>query len=196
MISNILIDALPDTVEVCGRAVPIRTDYRVGILFELLLDEPELSAKEKVLSALELWYEQPPQEADEAFRAAMHFYLCGREPREQQNDTKTKGIAPRIYSFQHDAEHIVAAFQSRYGIDLTSVDGLHWWRFRALFNGLDSSTEIMKIMGYRAVDLSAIKDTHERERLSRLKAIHALPSVLSNEDKAGQIGSLLAGGLG
>ena len=195
MNSNILIDALPDTVEVNGRALPIRTDYRVGILFELLLDDRALSARDKIIAALELWFYELPSETDEAFRGAMGFYLCGKTPKDQPNAAASKGIAPKIYSFQHDADLILAAFQSQYGIDLTSVENLHWWRFRALFNGLSGTTEIMKIMGYRAVDLSSVKDLHERERLSRLKAAYALPSPLNDEEQAGQIGCLLAGGL-
>lgn len=52
---NILIDTLPETVEVNGRAFSIRTDFRIGIMFELMVFDQNLSDDEKVENALELY---------------------------------------------------------------------------------------------------------------------------------------------
>ena len=51
---------------------------------------------------------------------------------------------------------------------------MHWYEFRALFKGLEESCEIVKIMGYRAADISKIKYKPERERIARLQEIYKI----------------------
>ncbi len=197
MSSNLLIDPLPETVTVGGVEYAVNTDFRAGILFELLITEDhELSPAEKIAAGLGIWYPQlPDADPQEAWNAAVEFYCCGQTPAERPKKALKKGFTSRTYSFEYDAEHICAAFQSEYGIDLTSAEDLHWWRFRALFRGLSSDTEIVRIMGYRAADLSDIKSKEERARITRLKNIYALPSILSDEEKAARAGALFAGGI-
>ena len=44
---NILIDRLPETVEIGDMEYPIRTDFRVSILFELLMQDDTVPDSEK-----------------------------------------------------------------------------------------------------------------------------------------------------
>ena len=60
---------------------------------------------------------------------------------------------------------------------------MHWWKFKAMFNGLKSDNKIVEIMGYRAIDLSKIKDKEEKKRYKELKRIYALPDMRSQEQK-------------
>jgi len=192
----LLIDPLPETVTIDGTEHPINTDFRAGILFELLITEDrELDPAEKIAAGLGIWYpEMTFGDLQAAWNAAVEFYCCGRTLPERQLASAQKGFSSRAYSYEHDAEYICAAFQSEYGIDLTDAE-MHWWRFRALFRGLGSDTELVKIMGYRTADLSVIKSKEERARITRLKNIYALPSALSEEEKAAAAGALFAGGI-
>ncbi len=198
MTHNLIIDALPETVDVSGRMLHVNTDFRAGILFELLITEDrQLSPAEKVAAGLGIWFTRLPVDVDSiaAWQAAVEFYCCGKTPQEESSTVRNKkGFTGRVYSYEHDADYICAAFQSEYGIDLTTAE-LHWWRFRALFRGLSSSTELVRIMGYRAADTSQIKSKEERARITRLKILYALPSALSDEEKAAAAGALFAGGI-
>ena len=51
---NILIDLVPESVEIDRTEYKIRTDFRVSILFEMMMQDEELSNEEKILKALEL----------------------------------------------------------------------------------------------------------------------------------------------
>ena len=46
---NLLIDKLPETVEIDGLQYPINTDFRISILFEQLLADASLTEQEKLL---------------------------------------------------------------------------------------------------------------------------------------------------
>ena len=60
---------------------------------------------------------------------------------------------------------------------------LHWWKFKALFQGLKEDNKIVQIMGYRGMDLSKIKDKEERKHYKRLKKLYALPDMRTEEQK-------------
>jgi len=178
-----------------GREFFIRSDFRISIMFELLIGDTELSQRQKLLHMLELYYETIPENADEAVEQVLNFYACGKQRKENSSGKKKKGITSPIYSFEHDDGMIFSAFYDQYGIDLNDIEYLHWWKFRAMFDALKEDNEIVKIMRYRATDLSTIKDKHERNRIAKLKAIHALPSNMTVEDKVSAAGAIFGGGL-
>ena len=60
---------------------------------------------------------------------------------------------------------------------------MHWWKFKALFDGLNENTEIVKIMGYRSVNLSQIKDSEKRNYYKKMKRLYAIPDMRSQEEK-------------
>ena len=85
---------------------------------------------------------------------------------------------------------------SQYKIDLYSIDYLHWWKYKALFKGLTEDNEIVKIMGYRSMDLSKIKDKEQKEHYKKLKKMYALPVKVSEteKEKFKEINSILSSG--
>ena len=199
---NILIDPLPVTVMVAGEEVSIATDFRTGILFEMLVQDGSIDKEQKAQTALELWYPKglptyTEQSVVEAVDQMLWFYLCGKstgdKPSAGKEKQQPKGIARRIYDFDVDAPLIYAAFLAQYHIDLQDVEDLHWWKFAALFAGLNEEHEISKIMGYRSIELATIKNKAERERYTKLQAKYALPDNRSVEDKERMIGSLFGG---
>lgn len=173
---NILIDNLPDTVVINETDYPIHTDFRLWIRFELLmlgrLDE------KKVAGLLIMCYKQLPSDLREALRALMGFY-AGCSPNGQEGEAER---SKPIYSFEHDADYIYAAFMAQYGIDL-QVAELHWWQFKALFKSLNDTNQIVKIMEYRSIDLSKIKDKEQRKHYRKMKALYKLPDPRSEEEK-------------
>ena len=77
---NLLIDGLPETVEICGRPYPINVDFRASILFEEAILDPSLSGEEKLMTTLKLYYPDIEISADmleDALIRALWFYRCG-----------------------------------------------------------------------------------------------------------------------
>lgn len=116
---------------------------------------------------------QVPRSAlPDAWQALVEFYLAaeptrsgGRESRRQEE---------RAFDYQCDAPYLIAAFQQLYGIDLT-VKKLHWWRFRALLEGLMAEECLFaRIVRWRTADLSELTET-ERQHYEQMRQRFALP---------------------
>ena len=182
---NILIDVLPEHVEIDSIEYKINTDFRIGIMFELLIQDNTLTDMEKVEIALNLYYPEIPHDLIQALEKILWFYRCGKEYDTEDPQEGTEGTTQQqaIYSFEHDAEYIYAAFLDQYGIDLQDIEHLHWWKFRALFKGLKEDNLIVKIMGYRAIKIDDSMTDSEKKFYRRMKRIYALPDNRTQEEK-------------
>jgi len=181
---NILIDVVPETVEIDGIEYGINTDFRISIMFELLMQDNSITDNEKINAALNLYYPEMPHDPIQAIENILWFYACGKIT-ETQNAEHTRDTTQQqaIYSFEHDAEYIYAAFLDQYGIDLQDIEHLHWWKFRALFKGLKEDNLIVKIMGYRAIKIDDNMTDSEKKFYRRMKKIYALPDNRTQEEK-------------
>ena len=186
---NILIDELPETVRIGPLTYPIRTDFRIWIMLELLLNDEDVAEEDKVIGALELVYESPLIDAAQALERLIWFYRCGRE------ETIASGELDEteaVYSYDYDAEYIYAAFMSQYGIDLQTAQ-LHWWQFRALMRGLREDNLFVKIMGYRAMKLPPDMPKEQKSFYTKMKTLYALPRSQSEREKMSDIEAALLG---
>lgn len=89
-------------------------------------------------------------------------------------DDGAGGSMKQVYSFTQDADCIYSAFREVYGINLQTVQYMHWWEFRVLFAGLPETTEIKQRIMYRSVDLRSIRNKDERRRIQRIQKAIAL----------------------
>lgn len=192
--ANIILDVLPETVEIDGAEYRINSDFRISILFELLMQDDEVGKRQKLVQGLQLYYPEIPHNVTMAVDKMIWFYRCGKET-ESGGHGSGSGRAKQIYSFEHDDDYIYAAFLEQYGIDLQDIEELHWWKFRALFRGLSEDTEFVKIMGYRSVKITSKMSKEQREFYKKMQSIHALP-ITDAERKADELltEALLKGG--
>lgn len=192
--ANIILDVLPETVEIDGAEYRINSDFRISILFELLMQDDEVGKRQKLVQGLQLYYPEIPHNVTMAVDKMIWFYRCGKETGSGGHGSGS-GRAKQIYSFEHDDDYIYAAFLEQYGIDLQDVEELHWWKFRALFRGLSEDTEFVKIMGYRSVKITSKMSKEQREFYKKMQSIHALP-ITDAERKADELltEALLNGG--
>lgn len=198
-----LIDLLPLAIPVSGRSLHIETNFRTGILFELMVQDGEIPDNEKIEYAVDLFFpDEFPSSAEEqkeAIDGMIWFYSCGDPPKEKSKDQaggglrSGKGIEKQIYDYEYDAPLIYAAFLSQYGVDLQDIKYLHWWKFVAMFRGLSDNQRIVEVMGYRSMNLSKIKNRAEREHYAALQAKYALPDRRSTEEKIAAAGALFGG---
>jgi len=188
MNTNILLDKLPQYTQSGYR---IRTDFRESIKFELLMQDTQINKEDKITQAINLYYYDISKITDiqKAVKEILYFFACGKmnkvdDKKTENSDNKTK----QIYSYEFDAEYIYSAFLQQYKIDLNSIKYMHWWKFKALMENLSEDTQFVKIMGYRALDISKIKDKEEKVRYKKLKKIYALPDMRTIEQKEADFG--------
>ena len=185
---NILIDVLPETVQIGDAEYPINTDFRISILFELMMQDDELTDEEKLEKALLLYFPHIPHDIEGAVKAILWFYTCGAEgKRRKKRHSGSAGGGRRIYSFEYDDDYIYAAFMTQYGNDLQDIEGLHWWKFRAMFKSLSADTEFVKIMGYRNTKINSDMTKREKDFIRKMQSVHALPLPKDEEDKSDAI---------
>ena len=161
----------PTNVEINGIKYPVETDFRLMMRLEITIQTTAKAELGKALLPIiqEFYRNNVPRDADAAVRGMILFYRCG-DSSERKKPTKRE----RCYAFDADQKYFISAFRSEYGIDLAAVK-MHWWEFSALFSGLGENTELVRIMQYRATDVSKIKSRHEKARIRRLQDIYALP---------------------
>lgn len=178
---NLLIDPLPTSVNIEGQGWPIHSEFYVGVLFELLMQNDTLTEAEKIAQALSLYYSKIPPNIQAATDAVLWFYRCGKESEKQQGGGSSGVSAKKAYCFEQDTDLIFSAFYAQYHIDLAEADGLHWWKFRALFNGLSAESEIKKIMGYRTADLKDMSKD-QKKFYEKMRRVFALRNQRSAEN--------------
>ena len=184
---NILIDKLPTE----HKGLKINTNFRLFILFELLMQDKDYTPEEKIKLSLDLFFENKITNIKEAVECILWFYSGGIDKKEKKEKKEESQTKKRIYSFEYDAEYIYSAFLDQYGIDLNEIDYLHWWKFKAMFKSLKSDNKIVEIMGYRAINVSKIKNKDEQKKYKKLQMEFALPDNRSEEEKETEFANAL-----
>ena len=179
---NILIDLLPSSVKIDGTEYEINSDFRTSVLFSLLMEDDNLSEEEKVLQALNLYYPVVPDNSEKAIEKIKWFYSCGKLDNPIGN-RKSKTSNKKVFDFEVDANYIYSAFMSQYNIDLQDIEELHWWKFKALLEGLKEDNKLSKIIEYRSVDLSKIKDKEQRKFYKDMQKQYSLNKESKEELK-------------
>lgn len=160
---NLLIDPLPNGVEINGTVYSINPDHRTIIRILLILEDTTFYDEERRQMALYLFYKQVPEDEAVAFEAMMDFIRCCK-------DEKKKKEAEKIaFDFGIDSSLIFSAFFQIYGIDLTEVE-LHWFKFMALFADLNDGTPaLVNLMQIRTVELTNDMSNDQKLRLLALQ---------------------------
>ena len=159
---NLLIDPLPDSVEINGIAYPINPDHRTIIRILLILEDTTFYDEERRQMALFLFYKTVPKDEAGAFEAMMEFIRCYKEE-------KVKEAEKIAFDFEIDSDSIFSAFFQIYGIDLTEVE-LHWFKFMALFADLNDGTPaLVNLMQIRTAELTSDMSNDQKLRLLTLQ---------------------------
>ena len=178
---NILVDKLPTEY----KGLKINTNFRSFILFELLMQDNTINESEKIFIALNIFFEEEIKDIKKAIDCILWFYSRGKN--KENNNSNEKNLKSKkskmIYSYETDADLIYSAFLDQYNIDLNEIDYLHWFKFKAMFEGLKDDNKICEVMGYRAININNIKDEKERKKYRKLQEEWALPDNRSDKEK-------------
>lgn len=191
---NPLYEPFPDYVTVKGKKVRIVTDFREYIkLIDLLKDDEVDETEKKELIAC--WFlDDPGSDFEECLQALTDFVVNYRETKasegEEGNEDNTKHDP--VIEYNQDAPYIISGFLECYGIDLTEIQYMHWWKFQMLIDGMNEDCELKKRMGYRSIDLNQIKDKEERERIRKIqKQIAIIDHEVTDEEIGDAFGNMM-----
>ena len=133
MVFNPIIDPLPEEWE----GVKIKTDFKNVLRFFKLLDDDRFTEFEKNTMVQQLFFAEPVKDLNGFFS----WYLsCGED--------SSGGSGKRVIDFNIDAGKIYSAFRQVYGVDLRT-EPMHWFTFKALFDGLPEGTFLAKVIEIR-----------------------------------------------
>lgn len=154
-------------------------------LFDLLEDK-SLNDIEKVETGLLMLIDNKLDDYDIQEKAKIFIEIfksaIGAEKEEQPVDLDGNPMPvaskenKKVYDLAQDAEYIYASFMSDYNIDLFEQQGkLHWYKFKALLNGLTDKSKFMRVVDIRQAEMPKGKGMQkEREQLRKLKEHYAL----------------------
>ena len=171
-----LTDRLDDVIEYKGREIKLGLYFDVVLRsFELLKDE-YFTEVEKIDILLQMFVKNPESlaglnifEKNALVNIIFDQFIA---------DGSIRGSNEKPpFDFEKDAEYIYASFMYDYGIDLFEVQGkLHWKKFKALLAGLSDESKLMKVIGYRTMEIPPPNkyNAKERQRLIELKRYYSL----------------------
>lgn len=154
-------EPLPDHIEAGGRLLPVRTDWRTWLRWQIRLEDEQVAG-------LDIFLARPGVPASEWLPAALEF------ARSENATPRGEHGRERVFDWREDGERVVAAFQQAYGIDVLASD-MHWHRFLALFRGLPESCQLVQVMGYRGYRRPGKEKDATGKRYERLRKEWALP---------------------
>ena len=163
---NFFYEAFPDSVCVRGEEISIITDFREYIRLLDMLKCEELNDTQKTELLSEYFLDEILID-EEAIAALTEFVLMDTEekkteedPSEDQKDQEEQdGSQKNLFSYEIDYPFILSGFLRDYGIDLETVDYLHWWKFCAMFSDLSPDTTFENMRVFR--------DKHNRGLLTK-----------------------------
>lgn len=188
---HLLLDPLPETITADGKEYGIVTDFREWFRFAEMLTDKELTDDEKI-ECCGMWLDpEPAYVTPEMLDAIIAFYHAKAllPDRQQDEDEPPEDKLPRppAFDWKIDARFLLGDFRRYYGIDLQTMDYLHWWEFQALFSALPDESLCSKRIEIRQTDLGEIKDKTRRNQIAKIQRQIALPFEYDDE----MIGAML-----
>jgi hypothetical protein len=141
---NILIDDLPNKVEIDDKIYNINSDYKTALRVIMAWEDDELTINDKIFLTLDNLYDEIPQNHELAYEKAMLFLNCGEE-----DDKKTKKNNKKLYSFTKDSKYIFSAVDSVTDGKLSSGVLLHWWVFCIAFMEVSEASFFSRLIELR-----------------------------------------------
>ena len=174
-----MIGELPESLEICGRAYSIRTDFRVALTIFQALDDPELDDREKQLAMLECLYDNPENIPDDSIGEALEkaaWFLDG-------GDMPKREHSARIIDWEQDEGIIFPAVNKAAGCEVRALPYMHWWTFLGYFGEVGEGllSAVLSIRSKMAEGKPL--DKHEREFLRRNRSLIVLQTA---EEKAAE----------
>ncbi len=151
---------LPSACLAGGSPVRLRTDFRLWLRYEHLLDSgiPDGEKAARCIEAVVDGLPPGPNGASGAdvARAVSWFHSCGDSERLEKMDIppniiRVLAAVPRTSSAYWDFWQIWASFKKQHGLDLYACGEQHWWEFKRLLGVLKPDTPLAPLCRYRSM---------------------------------------------
>lgn len=158
--------SLPTSLEVNGVGYEIRSDYRAALDVFAALNDPELNPNEKAIALLDIIYVDidtiPPSDYQAAVDAALVYLNGGNEETPQRKQ-------PKLVSWEQDFAYIIAPINKVIGMEVRSVEYMHWWTFLSAYYEIGECTfsQIVRIRDLLARGKKLDKSDREWYRRNR-----------------------------
>lgn len=153
--------SLPTDLIIHGNEFQIRTDYRAILDILTAASDPDLNALEKqevMFQILYVDYEKiPARDYLEACQKAAEFIDGGTIEHKKK---------PKILDWEQDAPIIIPAINKVAGMEIRSLEYLHWWTFLGFFMEVEDGlfSQVIAIRQKRAKHKKLEKWEREFER--------------------------------
>lgn len=120
---------LPESAEIGGVVYELHTDFRDILEILGYLDDPDMPVYLRWKIALALFYEGeiPSDYETEAMEYLASFISYG------EKDSKP---GPKLLDWEQDAQAVIADVNKVAGMEVRSVQYLHWWTFLSFFQAI------------------------------------------------------------
>ena len=165
----------PEYIELGGKKYKIDTDYKVALRCIDSIEDRNVSDWERSIGLVVMLFGRDCPVNDKSLDLARRYLQCGVE-------NKVHTQRERDMDLNADSKYIVASFQKEYGMDITQ-EGMHWWKFYFLLEGLGEDSILSKVRQIRNEELSDYKDKKIRKKLIEAKKSVALPKKYTSEEE-------------
>lgn len=174
---DLINNSLPNAVRVNGREFSIYTDFRTWMRFANSL---KYIKQGHTVDVVYLFKNEHPDGIDfnEDIKEPGGILAFANPPHEVPRG-ESSGVITLDYEI--DADLIYSAFLGQYGIDLIDIEELHWHKFLALLRGLNASTKLHEVIGYRCYKKETRKDY---DPYAELKSIWEIIPHMSEAEQA------------
>lgn len=169
---NLTKKGLPNVVMIGGSPFSIYTDFRLWLRFEI---EVRKMKRGEQIDISYLFKNDRPDYCD-----LRELFVFSRPQNELPRSTGGSSDVI-VLDYELDADLIYSAFLGQYGIDLIDVEELHWYKFLALLGGLNESTKLREVMGYRCYKKETRKDY---DAYAELRSAWEIIPPISEEEQA------------
>lgn len=129
---------LPTSIEIDGVKYGFDADFRNIIYIFTALNDPDLLEAEKVMVALNLFYDDaesiPKEHMEFAINEMFSFMQMGEDSKPSKHNEKP------LYDWEQDFNIIVAPVNRILNTDVRGLEFLHWWTFLSAFYEIGECT--------------------------------------------------------
>lgn len=178
---NILLDPLPTDY----KGFPIDSDFQIGIQIWQIMEEEELSQRERLGFCLSLLFMDEDDDGNALPIPDLQTAIEGLQwfLSDWYHDNPNEKDKTKVTDYDIDQWRIYSAFRTQYGINL-NTDKLHFWEFMGLLTTLDECA-YTRVVGIRQQKIKPKMNAEEKKALKELKAIYSLKEVeeLTSEEQ-------------
>jgi hypothetical protein len=171
---------LQTEIEIDGEFHPIRNkgDYRVVLDVLAVLNDVELTEKQRIEGALIIFFEDAYKIKN--YQTAINEMMIFINNGEEETQTSTK--AP-IMDWEKDFKLLVAPLNKVLGFEVRSVEYLHWWSFLSGYMEIGESTFQTVISIRKKRQKGAKLEKWELEFFNENRKMIELPQRITAEEK-------------